>query len=186
MCSFLVIIRKKNGLVTHERGNCSFQAHDDRKDCLTLGGLLATPAEQHASPVPVLPHPRDQLSPAGERAVLQHLLPQASVRHRPIPRLAYQRPCEYAGELLSIIGRFMNFFILLVLCLLTVVHVYLDALTTLKMVYCCWFFLCSMRCVVCLWSMAASAANARKQRIGKSTHTVKLLHSYFQIYVAMF
>ena len=34
--------------------------------------------------------------------------------------------------------------------------------------------------------MAASAANARKQRIGKSTHTVKLLHSYFQIYVAMF
>jgi len=53
---------------------CDFQADDDREDSVAPGGLHTAPDVQHARPVPVLPHPCDQLPPAGARAFLQHLL----------------------------------------------------------------------------------------------------------------
>ena len=55
------------------------QADDDREAGGTPGRLLAAPAEQHARPLPVLPHPQRQLPAAGERAFLQHLLLAALV-----------------------------------------------------------------------------------------------------------
>uniref|UniRef100_A0A3Q2XC25 DnaJ heat shock protein family (Hsp40) member C13 n=1 Tax=Hippocampus comes TaxID=109280 RepID=A0A3Q2XC25_HIPCM len=45
-------------------------AHDDREDRRPYCRLQPQAAEQHARPLPVLPHPYHQLPPAGQRALL--------------------------------------------------------------------------------------------------------------------
>ena len=57
----------------------SFKADDDRKNSITSSRFLPKVAQQHKGVVSVLSHTGYQLSTAGKRTVLQHLLPASSV-----------------------------------------------------------------------------------------------------------
>lgn len=79
-------------LKTHHNWTFLFpQTHDDWEDRSPHRRLQPQAAEQHAGSVPVLSHPCGQLPSAGQRALLQHLLPQTPLWHHPLPQLAHSR-----------------------------------------------------------------------------------------------